>query len=233
MSIVSASCLRTRLQLYLLLARQPAFTALLVHCCQVQSCSLLCASPPNLVMILALAPSVMLQLEVKQDGHTGDILYRVLARGPEAKPAGDEAALADFFNLSMSLQQLSKQWAADPRFRAVHPFFPGQACKPCAARVCMYACMHAHQPLHEALRLLQAVRACASGFVVAVSQHGHCRTNVAFSLRASIVIIRLAQSCPVAVHTGCTMLVQVAQLLCTVCSVQAPFWQLQMTRHIH
>ncbi|KAK9805430.1 hypothetical protein WJX73_005270 [Symbiochloris irregularis] len=64
-------------------------------------------------------------LAMRQDLQTGDLLYKVLARGPQAVPAEDEAVLVDFFNLNVSLQQLSKQWVADQRFRAVHPFFPG------------------------------------------------------------------------------------------------------------
>ncbi|KAI7841954.1 hypothetical protein COHA_004481 [Chlorella ohadii] len=55
-----------------------------------------------------------------------DVQYRVVARGEGAEPAGDAAALADYFNLSHSLAALAPGWrSACARFAAVHPLLPG------------------------------------------------------------------------------------------------------------
>ena len=56
----------------------------------------------------------------------GDVEYRVLARGPGADPAGDAAALRDYFNLSASLAPLVEGWcAADARYAHIAPHFRG------------------------------------------------------------------------------------------------------------
>ena len=56
-----------------------------------------------------------------------DVLYRVHCR-PSGETAGadDAAAVADYFNLGVSLETLSAQWAAaDERFRRLEPHLPG------------------------------------------------------------------------------------------------------------
>ena len=56
-----------------------------------------------------------------------DVLYRVHCR-PSGETAGadDAAAIADYFNLGVSLETLSAQWAAaDERFRRLEPHLPG------------------------------------------------------------------------------------------------------------
>lgn len=64
------------------------------------------------------------QVQLQQQEQ--DVAYRVLARGSGADPAGDSAALHDYFNLGTSLEALSQHWAAqDPRFCALRPCFPG------------------------------------------------------------------------------------------------------------
>ncbi len=56
--------------------------------------------------------------------------YAVLARGEDAPPEGDAEALRDYFNLGTRLAPLAAGWAAaDARFRAVHPYIPGERCK--------------------------------------------------------------------------------------------------------
>lgn len=56
----------------------------------------------------------------------GDVAYRVLARTPDALPAGDAAAIADYFNLDVSLGVLAKKWrAADPHFARLADVLPG------------------------------------------------------------------------------------------------------------
>ncbi|PNH05522.1 N-glycosylase/DNA lyase, partial [Tetrabaena socialis] len=58
--------------------------------------------------------------------HSGDVSYRVLARGAGASEAGDALALHDYFNLGTSLEALSTGWAAScERYRRVSPYFPG------------------------------------------------------------------------------------------------------------
>ena len=53
--------------------------------------------------------------------------YKVLARGDDALPSDDAAVLRDYFNAGTSLGQLAQLWAkSDPRFRNVHPYFPGR-----------------------------------------------------------------------------------------------------------
>ena len=55
-----------------------------------------------------------------------DVLFRVLARGDGALPSEDAAALHDYFNLGSRMADLSTHWAErDPRFRNIHPYFPG------------------------------------------------------------------------------------------------------------
>ena len=55
-----------------------------------------------------------------------DVQFNVIARGAGASPAGDHAALADYFNLRHSLAALAPGWAAAcPRFAAVAPHLPG------------------------------------------------------------------------------------------------------------
>ena len=55
-----------------------------------------------------------------------NVLFRVLARGDGALPSEDAAALHDYFNLGSRMADLSAQWAeSDPRFRSIHPYFPG------------------------------------------------------------------------------------------------------------
>ncbi len=55
-----------------------------------------------------------------------DVLFRVLARGDGALPGEDAAALHDYFNLGSRMADLSAHWAdRDPRFRNIHPYFPG------------------------------------------------------------------------------------------------------------
>lgn len=56
----------------------------------------------------------------------GDVAYRVLARAPDAAPAGDAAAVGDYFNLDVSLAALAKKWrAADPNFARLADVLPG------------------------------------------------------------------------------------------------------------
>lgn len=70
-------------------------------------------------------PSILSQVRLRQ--LEGDVAYRVLARGPGACPAGDAAALHDYFNLRTSLAKLAQEWAAaDARFAHVHPSFLGE-----------------------------------------------------------------------------------------------------------
>jgi hypothetical protein len=55
-----------------------------------------------------------------------DVQYRVLARGACANPAGDAAALADYFNLGTQLAELAPAWrAACPRYAHVAALLPG------------------------------------------------------------------------------------------------------------
>lgn len=55
-----------------------------------------------------------------------DVAYTVLARGKGADPAGDAAALREYFNLGTRLAPLAEGWAAaDKRFRDVQPYIPG------------------------------------------------------------------------------------------------------------
>jgi N-glycosylase/DNA lyase len=55
-----------------------------------------------------------------------DVQFRVVGRAGQTDEAADAAALRDYFNLGVRLEALSEQWAAaDARFRAVQPFFPG------------------------------------------------------------------------------------------------------------
>ena len=52
--------------------------------------------------------------------------WRVVARGGGADPAGDAAALAEYFNLGTRLADLSPGWAAAcSRYAAVAPLLPG------------------------------------------------------------------------------------------------------------
>ena len=56
-----------------------------------------------------------------------DVEYKVLARGDDALPCDDAAVLRGYFNAGTSLGQLAQLWAqSDPRFRHVHPYFPGR-----------------------------------------------------------------------------------------------------------
>jgi 8-oxoguanine DNA glycosylase, N-terminal domain len=65
-----------------------------------------------------------LQFKLRQEAD--DVSYAVLARGDGAHPAGDAAALRDYFNLDTLLSPLAAGWAAaDKRFRDVHPYIPG------------------------------------------------------------------------------------------------------------
>jgi len=55
-----------------------------------------------------------------------DVLYRVHCRPSASSASADAAAIADYFNLEVSLSSLSAQWAeADERFRRLEPFLPG------------------------------------------------------------------------------------------------------------
>ena len=55
-----------------------------------------------------------------------DVMFRVLARGAGAVPSGDAAALHEYFNLGSRMADLTAHWAErDPRFRRIHPYFPG------------------------------------------------------------------------------------------------------------
>ena len=55
-----------------------------------------------------------------------DVLYRVHCRPSSSSASADAAAIADYFNLEVSLSSLSAQWAeADERFRRLEPFLPG------------------------------------------------------------------------------------------------------------
>ena len=55
-----------------------------------------------------------------------DVLYRVHCRPSTSSASADAAAIADYFNLEVSLTALSAQWAeADERFRRLEPFLPG------------------------------------------------------------------------------------------------------------
>ena len=65
-----------------------------------------------------------LQFKLRQE--VDDVAYVVLARGDGAHPAGDAAALRDYFNLDTRLAPLAAGWAeADKRFRDVYPYIPG------------------------------------------------------------------------------------------------------------
>jgi 8-oxoguanine DNA glycosylase, N-terminal domain len=82
-----------------------------------------------------------LQFKLRQEAD--NVAYLVLARGDGAHPAGDAAALRDYFNLDTRLAPLAADWAAaDTRFRDVYPYIPG-ACwaqtldfNPCMQRQC-------------------------------------------------------------------------------------------------
>lgn len=64
------------------------------------------------------------QVQLRQEEN--DVSYRILARGSDASPSADFAALHDYFNLGTSLTALSQQWAQqDTRFCALRPCFPG------------------------------------------------------------------------------------------------------------
>lgn len=55
-----------------------------------------------------------------------DVLYRVHCRPSASSASADAAAIADYFNLEVSLSSLSARWAeADERFRRLEPFLPG------------------------------------------------------------------------------------------------------------
>ncbi|BDA51122.1 N-glycosylase/DNA lyase at N-terminal half [Coccomyxa sp. Obi] len=63
---------------------------------------------------------------VQMRQEENDVLFRVLARGAGAVPCGDAAALHDYFNLGSRMADLTAHWAErDPRFRSIHPYFPG------------------------------------------------------------------------------------------------------------
>lgn len=65
-----------------------------------------------------------LQVQMRQEDN--DVMFRVLARGAGALPCGDAAALHDYFNLGSRMAELTAHWAErDPRFRNIHPYFPG------------------------------------------------------------------------------------------------------------
>lgn len=82
------------------------------ECCPARECLSFCTCPSPCQVVLR-------QLH-------DDVQYRVIARGDGADPAGDAAALADYFNLSHSLAALAPGWAAAcTRFAAVHPLLPG------------------------------------------------------------------------------------------------------------
>ncbi len=66
-----------------------------------------------------------LQFRLRQEAD--DVAYAVLARGADTPPAGDAAALRDYFNLDSQLAPLAAGWAtADKRFRDVHPYILGE-----------------------------------------------------------------------------------------------------------
>lgn len=55
-----------------------------------------------------------------------DVAFKVLARAPDALPSEDAAAIADYFNLSVSLGTLAEGWrAADPHFARLSTALPG------------------------------------------------------------------------------------------------------------
>ena len=63
-------------------------------------------------------------VSMRQAPH--DVLYRVHCRPSASSASADAAAIADYFNLEVSLTALSAQWAeADERFRRLEPFLPG------------------------------------------------------------------------------------------------------------
>ena len=63
-------------------------------------------------------------VSMRQAPH--DVLYRVHCRPSTSSASADAAAIADYFNLEVSLTALSAQWAeADERFRRLEPFLPG------------------------------------------------------------------------------------------------------------
>ena len=65
--------------------------------------------------------------QVQMMQQADDAEYKVLARGENALPGEDAAVLRDYFNAGTSLNQLAELWAkSDPRFRNVHPYFPGR-----------------------------------------------------------------------------------------------------------
>lgn len=56
----------------------------------------------------------------------GDVAYQVLARTPDASPSEDAAAIADYFNLSINLCELSQKWIeADVHFNRLSTVLPG------------------------------------------------------------------------------------------------------------
>ena len=55
-----------------------------------------------------------------------DVAFKVLARAPDTSPSEDAAAIADYFNLSVSLATLAEGWrAADPHFDRLSTALPG------------------------------------------------------------------------------------------------------------
>jgi 3-methyladenine DNA glycosylase/8-oxoguanine DNA glycosylase len=56
----------------------------------------------------------------------GDVAYQVLARTSDASSSGDAAAIADYFNLSVNLSELSQKWIeADVHFQRLSTALPG------------------------------------------------------------------------------------------------------------
>jgi len=56
----------------------------------------------------------------------GDVAYQVLARTPDASPSEDAAAIADYFNLSVNLSELSQTWIeADVHFQRLSTALAG------------------------------------------------------------------------------------------------------------
>ena len=66
----------------------------------------------------------LIQVRVRQPED--DVEYAVLARGDDAGAKQDNTVLQDYFNLHMSLADLTATWASqDSRLKDVAPFFPG------------------------------------------------------------------------------------------------------------
>jgi hypothetical protein len=66
-------------------------------------------------------------LQVRLRQGEDDVMWQVLARGPESCAGEDLRVLQDYFNLHEPLGEMCKAWAdKDARFKLISPFLPGR-----------------------------------------------------------------------------------------------------------